>query len=668
VPALTFRAGSGADGNFAALTETDQTAATRADGWTTAKIAAANMSEFDVGVKQLSTTFTTGAKPASFLTGATANAFKTASNYNGDFAATAWTLTFAVRATLASAQAGRMRVRVFASVNADGSGARELTGSTQIGTTSSALSTTADVTSVVTWTPAATITLNNEYLFFVLAWEITTAGGSNSCDVQIRTGQSAGGTRFVTSNFTATVVTPKSDSDINSGITESAAVNMAAIPATDTDGVNTETVAEIAVLTSADTATVLEATSLITPPPPADSFRMRASTVRGVDTLRGTAALPSEISGSDSGTASEAAIVVARPVGTDANSTLTESVALVARPAATDASGAISETGTPNAVYTGTDASGVISETAGTAVPLAAADAGSAAEAALLVVRPTASDTGGISEAVLLTAPIVSSDNATATESAAVAIAAADAATANEVISYASKVAPSDPGAAVEAASTGILRNGSDGCSATDAASVAAVISGSDVPSPTGEAASIISVLSSAQSGTVSESASVQQTNSLASTDSLGASESVSLAAGVPGGVQTGQGAENASQSAREASSDTGTAQEIGLIRFLPLPLLDLAQSNEQESLHVWATDSDLGTITEDTSIFKAVIEVGISYRMQNALLDVGLGNGRMITVSRSLGSSTLTSVGLESDEAATQGANLGRATLIKVG
>src|SRR4051794_32845922 len=97
----TYRVGSGADGNFAALFEADQTAASRADGWTLGKIAANFSSEFDVGVKQATTAFTansTTPKPASFLTGATANAFKTPAALTGTYANTAWTFTFALRA------------------------------------------------------------------------------------------------------------------------------------------------------------------------------------------------------------------------------------------------------------------------------------------------------------------------------------------------------------------------------------------------------------------------------------------------------------------------------------------------------------------------------------------------------------------------------------------
>jgi hypothetical protein len=204
----TYRVGAGVDGNFGALFEADQAAASRTDGWTVGKIAAAFMADFDAGTKQ-----TTGVldnailRPVSLVTGATANAFKTPAALTGTFAATVWTMTFAVRAGVASSQTGRMRLRVYKSVNADGSAATQLTPAIQVGTTSAALSTSADGTTTVSWTPAAPITLNNEYLFFAIAWEIVAASGSNTGDVLIRTGQAAAGTRFVTSDLSIVVST-----------------------------------------------------------------------------------------------------------------------------------------------------------------------------------------------------------------------------------------------------------------------------------------------------------------------------------------------------------------------------------------------------------------------------------------------------------------------------
>ena len=199
----TFRVATTTTNNSGDLLEADQTAANRTDGWTSGKVGAASMSEFDAATKQGTGSFTAAVKPASFITGTACNAFSPVNSIRGTFANTAWTFTFNLRCTTASAQRGRMRMRVFKSANAAGTGATELTGATQIGTTvAAALSTTVDQTSTVTWSPGTTIVLNDEYLFFVLAWEITTAGGANGADVVIRTGQAAAGSRLVTPDFT----------------------------------------------------------------------------------------------------------------------------------------------------------------------------------------------------------------------------------------------------------------------------------------------------------------------------------------------------------------------------------------------------------------------------------------------------------------------------------
>jgi hypothetical protein len=77
VATKTYRLGSGADGNFAALFEADQTAASRTDGWTVGKLQVGYSSEFDVGLKQATGSFSSVPKPQSLLTGSAANAFKT---------------------------------------------------------------------------------------------------------------------------------------------------------------------------------------------------------------------------------------------------------------------------------------------------------------------------------------------------------------------------------------------------------------------------------------------------------------------------------------------------------------------------------------------------------------------------------------------------------------
>lgn len=201
--AITFRlADVTLSSAFGELIETDQAAANCGTSWKVAKTTSDNSGIMVWGTTGTAnfTTESTNPKPTALGTSDT-KALRSQNPYSGTFAATAWTLTFAVRAGTASSQRGRMRVRVYTSPNADGSGATEHTGSTQVGTTSLALSTTADVTTIVTWTPSAAFDVNNEYVFIECAWEITTASGSNSGDVILRTGTSAAGTNVVTSNL-----------------------------------------------------------------------------------------------------------------------------------------------------------------------------------------------------------------------------------------------------------------------------------------------------------------------------------------------------------------------------------------------------------------------------------------------------------------------------------
>jgi hypothetical protein len=184
----TYYVGSGNDGNFGALFDgAPQAAASRADGWTVAKLTSGNNSDFDAGTKQTSATFAVSVKPTTLLLGTTANAFKTPAALTGVFAAGTWNFTFAVRATVASSQAGSIRIRIFRSANADGSAATELTTGAVVGSNTAALSTTADVTTTLGRSLGA-VTLSNEFLFFAAAWGVASTSGSNSADVVIRTG------------------------------------------------------------------------------------------------------------------------------------------------------------------------------------------------------------------------------------------------------------------------------------------------------------------------------------------------------------------------------------------------------------------------------------------------------------------------------------------------
>lgn len=200
----TFRLSVDLSGNFGTVDEVDHSVVMDF-GWTVAKIAAGLSSEWKASAGQASGSFTsqtTTPKPASLLTGlGVANAMRTLNPLTGTFAATNWTFTFAMRAGISSSQRGRMRVRVYKSANAAGtSGVTELTGATLVSTTSAVIATTGETIVTVTWSPGA-IALANEYLFFALAWETTTAGGSNSADARPLTGSTTAGTRIATPDF-----------------------------------------------------------------------------------------------------------------------------------------------------------------------------------------------------------------------------------------------------------------------------------------------------------------------------------------------------------------------------------------------------------------------------------------------------------------------------------
>lgn len=117
----------------------------------------------------------------------TAVALSTMYPYNGYFPAGNWSIRFGFRAqTAAASGVGRMNVRVFKG-SANFTNVTELTGALQAGTTITNLLTTATQFSTVTWA-APVVQLNNQYLYIKVGWQITTASGSNSADINFRQG------------------------------------------------------------------------------------------------------------------------------------------------------------------------------------------------------------------------------------------------------------------------------------------------------------------------------------------------------------------------------------------------------------------------------------------------------------------------------------------------
>lgn len=160
---------------------TAPTGAITTSGWTVAKLATPNYSILVVGTKGASGTFaTTDRLTGSFTAG---SCFRTENPITGAFANTNWSLAFRIRAvSAASSQTGQVRIRLWRSTNADGTGATQITSATQSGTTTAALSTTVSQTSTVTYAPGAIITLSNQYLWVQCEWFVSVASGSNSGD------------------------------------------------------------------------------------------------------------------------------------------------------------------------------------------------------------------------------------------------------------------------------------------------------------------------------------------------------------------------------------------------------------------------------------------------------------------------------------------------------
>lgn len=174
---------------------TAPTAANTIYGWGPAKNVAAFFQAFLGASNSTSTTRntttsfidgSTGPTKGTGTTSVTAGDSFIAGPFTGTFANTAWTFAWKFRASTAGA-IGKARTKVWKSANADGSSATELTTSTLVTASAVTLSTTADVDAGFTWSPG-TITLSNEYLFFQMEWQETTAGTSNGSDVLWRVG------------------------------------------------------------------------------------------------------------------------------------------------------------------------------------------------------------------------------------------------------------------------------------------------------------------------------------------------------------------------------------------------------------------------------------------------------------------------------------------------
>ena len=188
------------------LTLTQPGASTSTTGWTVAKIAPPSYATMFYNSESASGNFDGTAKPNAAPASSAIDSWRISAATTGDFSAGTWYSSLSVIAvTSGGDQEGRARIRVWRSVNADGTTATEITKSTMIGTTITNLATTVAQSSSAS-TQVAAFSLSNEYLFLQCAWEITGAGGANTRDVLVRLGSltATNGSGLVTSAFSAT--------------------------------------------------------------------------------------------------------------------------------------------------------------------------------------------------------------------------------------------------------------------------------------------------------------------------------------------------------------------------------------------------------------------------------------------------------------------------------
>lgn len=170
-------------------------------GWTVGQTAGVAASSFDSGTEKAWAT--QAGQPDGTLDATAGDALRTTSAYSGTFATGTWTFNFtAIANTLGGVQDGRILFRLLRSANADGSGATEITSGSVGGSAITNLATTAQQTSSGTTSSISSFTVNNEYIFCQLAWEIASggAGAMSTSDVIMRIGTTA--TRLVSPTFT----------------------------------------------------------------------------------------------------------------------------------------------------------------------------------------------------------------------------------------------------------------------------------------------------------------------------------------------------------------------------------------------------------------------------------------------------------------------------------
>lgn len=163
-------------------------------GWTVGVVAPTVYSKADSGVERASGTFAaTPIEPDGTIDTVIGDCWRTALRYKGTFVAAngidAWQFYFGVIAvTSGGDQDGRVGIRLFRGAAEDGSGAVEITAGRVVGSIVTNLTTLLQQESHIEIMTIPEFTVNDEFLFVQVGWEITGAGGAADRDVIVRIG------------------------------------------------------------------------------------------------------------------------------------------------------------------------------------------------------------------------------------------------------------------------------------------------------------------------------------------------------------------------------------------------------------------------------------------------------------------------------------------------
>ncbi len=165
--------------------------ATTGTGWTAGTTQPTKYALMAALVERTAANFGASVLPAAAPDNTLGDCWRSESPLTGVFEAGDWTMHFPVIAVSnQSGQDGRIRVRVWKSASATGSGATELTGATQLCALVTDLLLTVQQDSWCTWSAPA-VSMESEYLFIQVAWELTGAGTGSQTDILFRVGSSA---------------------------------------------------------------------------------------------------------------------------------------------------------------------------------------------------------------------------------------------------------------------------------------------------------------------------------------------------------------------------------------------------------------------------------------------------------------------------------------------